>query len=185
MVKLPKKLLIIKISLFLFSFASNSQILSKQDSINFKNDLEKLLTKYGLKDVGYQINVQSNNQRGGQTAFIINNNYFTSKKREVSDSLLNSIIKELPDMNFPIRIYMRNKDGESFGFCEKIKNALNKKGYNNVSISTANRQSSRFTGDPQADLEFEKSISITIEKESLSSPSYNYLQIIIPTYTEN
>lgn len=143
------------------------------------------MTKYGLKNVGYQINVQSDNQRGGQTAFIINNNYFTSKKRDVSDSLLNSILKQIPDMNFPVRIYMRNQDGESFGFCEKIKNALIKKGYKNVSISTTIIRFSRISGDPQADLEFEKSISISIERESLSSSPYNYLQIVIPTYTEN
>jgi hypothetical protein len=48
-------------------------LLSKQDSVNFKNDLEKLLAKYGLKTMGYQINVQSNNQSGGQTAFTITN----------------------------------------------------------------------------------------------------------------
>ncbi len=42
----------------------------------FKRDFEKLLKRYGIKSTTYQINVNSINQKGGQTALIINNNYF-------------------------------------------------------------------------------------------------------------
>ena len=105
--KQQKKLIII-ISVFFSSLSSHSQILSKQDSLNFKNDLEKLLTKYGLSTAGYQINVQSNDQRGGQTAFTItNNNYVTYNvgivPRKLNDNdktnLLNRVNKILLDNN--------------------------------------------------------------------------------------
>lgn len=46
------------------------------DTAAFKKDFEKLLSKYGLNSKSYMINVTSNNQKGGQTAFIINNNFY-------------------------------------------------------------------------------------------------------------
>lgn len=46
------------------------------DSVAFKNDFEKLLSRYGLNNENYLISVTSYNQKGGQTAFIINNNYY-------------------------------------------------------------------------------------------------------------
>jgi hypothetical protein len=55
---------------------SYTQTLSPKDSINFKHNFEALLKKYKLDNKGYKINVQSNNQSGGQTAFIITNNYY-------------------------------------------------------------------------------------------------------------
>jgi hypothetical protein len=180
-----KKLLITISSVLIFSFTTYSQVLSKEDSINFKKDLEKLLTKYGLQTAGYQINVQSNNQRGGQTAFIITNNYFSPKKREISDSLLNAIINYLPDKNFPVTMYMRNQDGESLSFCEKIKNSLHVKGYYNVFISTTNFRYDIITGDPQADLEFQRKVIIEITTQQLSNPPYKYLMIMIPANTND
>jgi hypothetical protein len=70
----------------LFHIISHAQSLSPQDSINFKHDFEALLKKYKLENKGYQINVQSNNQSGGQTAFIITNNYYKDPNL-VPDSL--------------------------------------------------------------------------------------------------
>lgn len=75
MVKQQKKLLIIISFIFLNQF-SYSQFLSSQDSSNFKREFEALLKKYKLDDKGYKISVQSSNQSGGQTAFIITNNYY-------------------------------------------------------------------------------------------------------------
>lgn len=71
--RLPKSLIIISILLFL-SITSFAQI-KETDSIAFKKDFDSLLSKYGIKNTGYQINVISLNQHGGQTAFVINNNY--------------------------------------------------------------------------------------------------------------
>ncbi len=68
--------LIITSSLIFSYFTSQSQSLSPKDSINLKKDLDSILNKYGFKNNPYVINVQSKNQKGGQTAFIINNNYY-------------------------------------------------------------------------------------------------------------
>lgn len=72
-VKLLPKLII---SILFTPILSCAQNLSKNDSLNLKKDIDSLLSKYGFKDNPYVINVQSKNQKGGQTAFIINNNYY-------------------------------------------------------------------------------------------------------------
>lgn len=89
-----KKFLVITICFFFFTFTTRSQILSKQDSINFKKDLEKLLTRYGLQTAGYQINVQSNNQRGGQTAFTITNNSYVTNNYGIIPRTLSDVDKQ-------------------------------------------------------------------------------------------
>jgi len=73
--KLQKKLLII-INFLALTFITAAQNTST-DTAAFKKDFEDLLRKYGIKSKGYQINVTSINQKGGQTALIINNNYFS------------------------------------------------------------------------------------------------------------
>ncbi len=76
-----KLMLLIKATsmLFLLCFfggrASAQSKLSAKDSAKFVVELKALLNKYGLPYTGFQIAVQSYNQSGGQTAFIINNNY--------------------------------------------------------------------------------------------------------------
>lgn len=140
--KQQKKLIII-ISVFFSSLSSHSQILSKQDSLNFKNDLEKLLTKYGLSTAGYQINVQSNDQRGGQTAFTItNNNYVTYNvgivPRKLNDNdktnLLNRVNKILLDNNLSknteieFGYILGNVENQSFA--KEVAGFLLTKGYN-------------------------------------------------------
>ncbi len=77
------KSLIISLFIVLLSISCLSQINAK-DSVGLKKDFEKLLSKYGIKSKGYLINVISVNQKGGQTAFIINNNYY-------ADTLADSI----------------------------------------------------------------------------------------------
>lgn len=71
MVKKAVKLLVLLLILI------NSTNAQSFDSVNFKKDLNKLLNKYGIKFPSYQL-VVSNNQKGGQTAFIITNNYYTN-----------------------------------------------------------------------------------------------------------
>lgn len=70
-VKLAVQLLII---LILNSYKVYSQ--TPTDTTLFKKDFEKLLSKYHINSIGYLINVTSNNQSGGQTAFVITNNYY-------------------------------------------------------------------------------------------------------------
>lgn len=73
-----KRLLKLITSLILSSICFNisySQT-TKIDSSAFRKDFEKLLSKYGLSGEHYLINVTSYNQAGGQTAFVINNNYY-------------------------------------------------------------------------------------------------------------
>lgn len=73
--RLQIKLLIIINLLLSISVSSFSQK-TPTDTVAFKRDFEKLLSKYGLSNKSYLINVTSNNQKGGQTAFIINNNFY-------------------------------------------------------------------------------------------------------------
>jgi len=122
---------------------TSSQILSKQDSVNFKKDLERLLQKYGLQSAGYQINVQSNSQRGGQTAFTItNNNYVTynlgiiPRKLTENDkiNLLNRINKILLENSLPKNTlvefgYIMGND-ENQSFAKEVALFLISKGYN-------------------------------------------------------
>lgn len=73
--KLPIRLSII--SFFLLFAVANSYSQSKAtDTAAFKKEFEKLLLKYGITGKGYAINVTSINQAGGQTAFMISNNYY-------------------------------------------------------------------------------------------------------------
>lgn len=148
--KPQKKLLTIIISFFFLSLTTHAQILSKQDSISFKKDLEKLLTKYGLQTAGYQINVQSDNQRGGQTAFTItNNNYVTNNYgiivRKLSDidkvNLVNRIDTILKSNNLPkgtlIELHISMGNDENLTYANEIGNFLFNNGYkvsNNLGI---------------------------------------------------
>lgn len=127
-------------------------------------------------------NITQNNINGDNVAGdkIINNTYVSEKAREVSDSLLKAIISYLPDKNFPVRLYMRNKDSESWSYCEKIKIALQSKGYNNVYISSSDYKHNSFTGDPEADLDFQRRLLIEIRTDQLSTPAYKYLMIMVP-----
>ena len=102
-----------------------------------------MLTKYGLQTVGYQINVQSNNQRGGQTAFTItNNNYVTYNfgilPRKLTDNdklnLLKRIDKMLLENYLPkntlieFGYIMGNVENQSF--VKDVSGFLITKGYN-------------------------------------------------------
>ncbi len=81
-----KAILLGFVFLLSFSFTSCSQKgnnppVKKGDTTAFKKEFEKLLVKYGFNKNGYSLNVTSNNQNGGQTAFIITNNYYGDTSR--------------------------------------------------------------------------------------------------------
>lgn len=77
------KLIITSVLIFVCRTTSVAQT-KYVDTTAFKKEFEVLLAKYGLSPEKYLINVTSNNQQGGQTALIINNNYFL-------DNLIDSI----------------------------------------------------------------------------------------------
>jgi hypothetical protein len=64
------------VCLFESAVMINGQV-NSPDTTAFKRDFEKLLSKYGITNKGYLISVNSMNQKGGQTAFIINNNFYS------------------------------------------------------------------------------------------------------------
>lgn len=73
--KLLIRLIIINLLFLVFNQDILGQVVLK-DSASFKRDFEKLLSKYGINSSSYIINVSSVNQSGGQTAFVITNNYY-------------------------------------------------------------------------------------------------------------
>ncbi|MFP5040283.1 hypothetical protein, partial [Parasediminibacterium sp. JCM 36343] len=46
-----------------------------QDTASLRKEISALLKKYGISNAGFELKVNSNNQKGGQTAFVITNNY--------------------------------------------------------------------------------------------------------------
>lgn len=46
-----------------------------QDTSGLRKEISVLLKKYGVANAGFELKVNSTNQKGGQTAFVINNNY--------------------------------------------------------------------------------------------------------------
>ncbi|HMG83084.1 MAG TPA: hypothetical protein VK559_08610 [Ferruginibacter sp.] len=71
--QLVRSWILISSFLFLIGNISYSQELSSIEKSHFQHDFENLLTKYGLTNSNYSINVKSTKQSGGQTAFMINN----------------------------------------------------------------------------------------------------------------
>lgn len=99
---MDKLLIILTITslLLLSSFNLLAQNISKQDSAAFKKDFEQLLKKYGFKSKGYSVNITSINQKGGQTAFIINNNYLgDTSQRHLTDKELTTILDQIKKIN--------------------------------------------------------------------------------------
>lgn len=74
--------------LILLSNRAHSQN-KKIDTTVLKKEIDAVLAKYGLKSKGFAINVISNNQKGGQTAYLITNNYYgdtTTERNNISYS---------------------------------------------------------------------------------------------------
>jgi hypothetical protein len=84
------------ISFLIISTASFSQKKNtKVDSAVLKKELDAVLSKYGLKTKGFAINVISINQKGGQTAYSITNNFYRDS----------SYIPDSVNYNFKISTY--------------------------------------------------------------------------------
>lgn len=150
------------INSFLFNNYCYSQVKKKfADSTLLKKEIDAVLAKHGLKSTGFSINVISINQKGGQTAYSITNNYYTGiKKRTLTMSELNDIVSQIPDKNSIIQMCSINNAGkEGELFATQIANNLISNGYKNVqngfsnitelsnSPSTKNYQVSRTVGD--------------------------------------
>jgi hypothetical protein len=77
LIKKAVKPLGILLIISLFSINCFSQTTKKPlDSTALQKELDSVLSKYGLKSKGFVINVISVNQKGGQTAYSITNNYY-------------------------------------------------------------------------------------------------------------
>jgi len=73
---LIRSLIISNISLLIYKFSYSQQPHAFNDSILLRRELDSVLAKHGLKTKGFVINVISLDQRGGQTAYSITNNYY-------------------------------------------------------------------------------------------------------------
>jgi hypothetical protein len=64
--------IIVRIFLLCLSFYF-SEFIYSQDSIKIRKEIEAVLKKYGFKTPIFEIKISSQNQKNGQTAFVINN----------------------------------------------------------------------------------------------------------------
>jgi hypothetical protein len=125
-VKLLAQLIIISV-LFL-PICTFSQV----DTAKLRKEINTILKKYGLSEAAFQLKVSSTNQKGGQTAFVINNYYVGGiVQRRLTSKLLSDIISKIPSLDTPIiLLYSGGKEGVNF--TEEIGTALMKKGYKNI-----------------------------------------------------
>jgi hypothetical protein len=132
----PLVLLLIINSLNSFSQKSYSQVKKNfTDSTLLKKEIDNLLAKHGLKSTGFSINVISVNQKGGQTAYSITNNYYGLKPREVTNDIMSEVEKQVLNKETPVTVYRRSQDAESFEYATKIILALRKAGYLNSFVN--------------------------------------------------
>ncbi len=130
--------MILKISFFLlFTTGAYSQKkFIKVDSLKLKEELDAVLFKYGLKSSGFAINVVSLNQKGGQTAYSITNNYYNNYgiiPRKVTEEEFKYIMYYFPNKN--VSISFRAYDGvdaEITSVKNQIVDVFKKNGYNNI-----------------------------------------------------
>lgn len=136
-VKLLVLLLIINL-LLLLSFSSYSQT----DTAKLRKELYALLKKYGLKDASFLLKVESLNQKGGQTAFEINNNYkisgdlnvYANVFRQPEKKDVEAIIYLLQNKNRKIILLYLTPDYESKFYCTQLQTILINNGYKDVEI---------------------------------------------------
>lgn len=108
-VKLGSILLIIS-SFFFFPKSVLSQI-KHTDTAAFKKEFEQLLKKYNIDSKRYSINVTSINQKGGQTALVITNNYINkgAKQRHVTNKDFEMILASIQHINDSIPTFNKKK----------------------------------------------------------------------------
>lgn len=113
------------------------------DSAKFKKEILQVLKKYGIKDTLFEIKVSSINQKGGQTALLINNyngkviNFYSGdiyinpdpKPRIVTADDIN-LIKKTFGFKSKINIWYSTANQESIKYGNELNEALFKLGYN-------------------------------------------------------
>lgn len=144
-VKLQALLIIISLTI------PRTLLLAQSDSLKMKKEITAILKKYGYKDASFSLKVESKNQKGGQTAFEINNykgrelhivngpNYGINgnvyagiEQRKFSTTMFNDMLKKIPSLNTPIKFFISGgKEGSNLA--QTIATAFYDKGYRNFS----------------------------------------------------
>lgn len=75
--------IIVSTILLCYSMVSYSQT----DSFHLRKAIELALKKYGPKDAKYELSVTANDQKGGQTAFVINN--YNGRNNHINNGTIN------------------------------------------------------------------------------------------------
>lgn len=131
-------LLLIINSLFINS-ALCQKAKSPLDSVALQKELDVVLAKYGLKSKGFAVNVVSLNQKGGQTAYSITNNYYqnvtvtqqptlTEWDRQFYMRHIDQLVKDSAITSKEIIITMGN--GSNSGqYVKQLQEFLKSKGY--------------------------------------------------------
>ena len=134
--KIKRAVKLLALSIIIISLGINPACsFSQVDTAKLRKEINGILKKYGLNDASFQLKVSSNNQKGGQTAFVINNYYVSGiAQRRLTSSLLNNIVSQIPSYNTTIMFYYAGgKEGKNY--TEEIGTALMKKGYSNCKSS--------------------------------------------------
>lgn len=137
-IKKAVKLLVLLLITSHFSFSQK-----KIDTAKIRKEVADVLKRNGVKTPFFELKVASENQKGGQTAFVINNNYKVSgdlnvyanvfrqpEKQDVED-----IIHSLKNKNRKIKLIHLTPDYESKFYCSQLKTILINNGYKDVEIT--------------------------------------------------
>lgn len=125
----------------LFSGHSFSQIKkSFDDSALLKKEIDSVLRKHGLKSKGFSINVISLDQKGGQTAYAITNNYYgnvtINKEKELTTQDETDILRKIDSVKGKINItsndimFFKSQYSNAPKFASELRSFLVNKGYN-------------------------------------------------------
>lgn len=105
-------------SIIISSFISSSFLTYAQDTTKLRKEISRVLKKNGLENAGYELKVISTNQKGGQTAFVINNHYNYLHEEEPVILIDTNGIKLIntQGQNKTYRIHFRSSDAGSTNF---------------------------------------------------------------------
>src|SRR6185437_3243601 len=109
------------------------------DSLLLKKEIDSVLAKHGLKSRGFTINVISLNQKGGQTAYSITNNYYgtvnINKEKELTEQDETSILRKIDSVKNIVHItsndimFFKSQYCNVPKFAAQLKTFLINKGY--------------------------------------------------------
>jgi hypothetical protein len=136
-VKLAETLLII-ISSTLFNVYSQSKN-KFNDSVMLKKEIDSVLAKHGLKSKGFAINVISINQKAGQTAYSITNNYYgnvnINTEKELTEDEKLDILKQIDSVKSATKItnndimLFKSQNSNAGKYVSDLRDFLTSKGY--------------------------------------------------------